>query len=279
MNRALPVVELVAGAEIAVEHADALRGRWRVPTQPVDAGAHRGLRGVAVVVDDALPVVQLAAPAFVELRRLAEGGELRLAPVEPCQLAVHLDEPPPEPIQVVDVRLLIERLWRRLAPVDALGHEEDAAEPFARPLEPQRLRDGEIRVLAERAIDLVFDVAAVGEQRPVGVQPENQAPPPLLPALAPDGVQRPCLAGDAAENAERILYPQLLRLRDHGLQVACECWLVHWPPPGPDGSDGVELVQPRRESGAGGHRSIRRAREVARTVVRTEVGDDSRSCR
>ncbi len=78
VDLALDVIEEVAGAVIAMHHADLLGRRRRMGPQPADGGADDRLGRLFVLVDHPFPIVQLPLPTGVGRDRLERAHQVEL---------------------------------------------------------------------------------------------------------------------------------------------------------------------------------------------------------
>ena len=176
----------VAGAVVGVHDGELRRRARRVAAQPADRRAHDRLGLELVLVDHALPVVELVAPARVEgplLQHLgqAEGlgvGAVDLAEDRPLALA--------DPLEVRGVGRREERLGARLAAAHLLHHEEGTLEPARVLLEPERGGHGH-RSAVEGGIGRELDGALGLDQAARRIAAQDQ--PVLLFARAAPAAQ------------------------------------------------------------------------------------------
>jgi hypothetical protein len=209
-DRALRIDQEVPGAEVAVHDAGTRGRRRRVAAQPAQCGARDRLQRERVLVDHALPVLELAAPALAGrcwAERLPEPEPRRLGSMQRAEDA---------PLLLADLlapgeeRSAEERLRARLAAPDLLHHEEGALEPALVGLEPQHFRH-RYRAAAEGAQGLELAGAVGLDQAPDRVAAQDQ---PALDGLAVAKAresQPPGLARGAAVDAGEPVDADLLR--------------------------------------------------------------------
>jgi hypothetical protein len=167
--------------------------------QPADRGADDGLRVQLVGVDDAGPVVELAPPAGVQGRRLADLGDRQRRGVGAGDAAQRAEEVRAKRGRVRRVGVGRERAGRRAA-LDPRHDEERPLQLRALVLEDQRLRRGD--AAAMERLQRQELAAPVGLDQAAGrIAPQDQRPP----RAADLGVEAVGLAARPAGDARQRL--------------------------------------------------------------------------
>jgi hypothetical protein len=177
--------------------------------------------GELVLVEHALPVVELALPARSGrdvLHVLEEPQRLRVrardrAEDRPLLLA--------DPGQVLRIGGQKQRLRARLAARHLLHHEERPLEPARVLLEPERLGDGHLAP-GERPVGLVLDGPLGLDQAAGGVATQDQAPLSCLSRRIGDDAHPIGLARGAAVDALDLVHPDSPGVGHPVLEVASE---------------------------------------------------------